>query len=483
MNVRPVRIAMLVVLLAALALPGGGANAGASGSRARISPMVLRQTDGGRSASFLIILASRADVSGSAALTTKDAKAEFVYRTLRSWADRAQAPIIAVLNRMGASYRSHFLVNMLTVTGPRSVVEALAARDDVAAIEPNVMMRSTILPTTPPRIAPSSSQSISWNVLRVKAPKVWAQGFTGQGIVIGDIDTGQQWDHPALKTHYRGWDGSNADHDYNWWDAIDGSNKAPVDPDGHGTLTAGIIVGDDGGSNRIGVAPGAQWIACRAMDDQGFGSPDTYTTCFEFMIAPWDLNGQNPDPTKAPAAVSNSWFCSISLEGCTQSVLYQVVANVKAAGIVPVVAAGNSGPGCRTIGIDGPPAQYAESYTVGATTFENGLATFSSRGPASFQGARIKPDIVAPGEDVRSSWPPNTYAIESGTSISTPHISGVIALIYSAKPSLIGDVDGTETLIDQTATHINSAECSSNGTYPNNLYGYGFVNAAKAAKP
>src|SRR5205823_12104896 len=112
-----------------------------------------------------------------------------------------------------------------------------------------------------------------------------------------------------------------------------------IDPYGHGTHTAGTMVGDDGGTNQIGVAPGAQWMACRSMDAAGFGSPDTYITCFEFMIAPWDLNGQNPDPSKAPVAVSNSWYCSISLEGCTQSVLFSTVQAVRAAGIVPVVAA------------------------------------------------------------------------------------------------------------------------------------------------
>src|SRR5206468_3541519 len=163
--------------------------------------------------------------------------------------------------------------------------------------------------------------------------------------------------------------------------------------------------------------------------------PETYIGCMEFMIAPWDLNGQNPDPTKAPAAISDSWYCSISFGECpNQSILLTTVQNVRAAGIVPVFAAGNSGPACQTIGNDGPPAQYDEAFTVGATTQANTLAGFSSRGPATFQGTRIKPDITAPGQTVRSSYPPNTYAVLDGTSMATPHIAGVIALIYSAKP-------------------------------------------------
>jgi subtilisin family serine protease len=94
----------------------------------------------------------------------------------------------------------------------------------------------------------------------------------------------------------------------------------------------------------------------------------------------------------------------------------------------------------------------------------------------------VKPDIVAPGEGVRSSFPTNTYAVLSGTSMASPHIAGAIALLYSARPSLIGDVDATESLIETTAQHINSSECNSNGTFPNNLYGYGLVNAAAAVR-
>jgi serine protease AprX len=475
----PVTLAVALVLgLAAPAAPTS------SSPSSKVSPRVLSDTAGGRTASFLVTLASQADVSGAAQLPTKLAKGDFVFRTLTAFAARIQAPIVAMLNRMGASYRSHFVVNLLTVTGGRAVVDALAARSDVSRIDPLVWMKSTILPVSPPVLAPTSPDAIEWNVTKVQAPKVWAHGDTGQGIVLGSIDTGQQWDHPALKTHYRGWNGSTADHNYNWYDATNPANLSPIDPYGHGTHTAGTMVGDDGGTNQIGVAPGAKWMSCRAMDSSGAGTIDTYTTCFEFMIAPWDLTGQNPDPSKAPVAASNSWYCSISLEGCTQGALFQTVKNVRAAGIVPVVSAGNAGSACSTIGIDGPPAQYDESYTVGASTQSNALASFSSRGPVTVQGVTlVKPDIVAPGEFVRSSIPGNAYGIESGTSMASPHIAGVIALIYEAKPTLIGNVDATESLINSTAHHVNSSACSSNGTYPNNLWGYGLVQAAAAVKP
>lgn len=468
-------VAVLLVALLPGVLPASAAG--------KVAPEVYQQTDGGRSASFMVLLSAKADLAPAATLASKQAKGRYVVAALHDTADRAQAPVRALLDQLGVTYRSHFIVDALTVTGGRAVVDALAARADVSRIVPNPWVRSTVLPTSPARMAPASPNTIEWNVNRVKAPRVWQGGHTGEGIVLGNIDTGQQWNHPALKPHYRGWNGSTANHNYNWYDATDPGNRAPLDPYGHGTHTAGTMVGDDGGANQIGVAPGAQWMSCRSMNSSGFGTPDTYVTCLEFMIAPWNLDGQSPNPDLAPVAVSNSWFCSISQEGCAQDSLIDAVTALRAAGIVPVFSAGNSGPTCRTIGNDGPPAQYGESFSVGATTMSNALAGFSSRGPASFMGDRlVKPDIVAPGEGVRSSYPTNAYAVLSGTSMSSPHIAGVIALLYSARPSLIGDVDATETLIETTAQHINSSECNSNGTYPNNLYGYGLVNAAAAVR-
>jgi serine protease AprX len=470
------------VLAAALAVPatGGVATAGPS---PKIAPRVLQDTADGHTGRFLVVLSSQADVSGAAVLTSKEAKGRFVYETLTAHASRTQAPIKRLLDRMGVSYRSHWAANILAVRGTRTLVDTLAARPDVALIEPNLRVRSSLLPKGPaiPAAGPATPGAIEWNVSRVRAPQVWALGFTGQGIVLGDIDTGQQWNHPALKPHYRGWNGISADHNYNWFDPNEGS-PVPVDPNGHGTHTVGTAIGDDGGANQIGVAPDAQWIACRAMDANGLGDPSTYGGCIEWMIAPTDLNGENPDPSKSPVAVSNSWYCAIPAECPNNQVLLPFVQNIRAAGINFVASTGNEGPGCRTVGILGPPPQFNESYSVGATDINNNLASFSSRGPASFMGERIKPDIVAPGVNVRSSYPTNTYANLSGTSMASPHIAGVIALIYDAKPNLIGNVNATERLINRTARHVNSSECESNGSFPNNLWGFGFVNAVKAVQ-
>jgi subtilisin family serine protease len=482
MVARRFRAALLIALSASLVVLGTtAASPAADAAASKIAPRVLRETQAGHSARFFVILRATADVSGAARLATKEAKGRYVFDTLRAFANRTQAPLRSILDRMGARYTSHFMANMLTVTGGRDVVDAMAARPEVSRIEPLVWIRSTILPKADAKAAPAGPTAIEWNITTVKAPAVWQQGIIGQGVVLGNIDTGQQWNHPALQNQYRGWNGTSANHNYNWYDEINPADLAPVDPHGHGTHTAGIMVGWDGGANHIGVAPGAKWMSCRSMDQTGTGNPDTYVGCWEFMIAPWDLNKQNPDPSKAPVAVSNSWYCAVPQEGCTENTLVQVINNAKAAGIVPVFAAGNEGPGCDTVGDVGPPAQYPASYTVGASTRNNSLASFSSRGPAHFNGnTLIKPNIVAPGDGVRSSYPTNTYTVLSGTSMAAPHIAGIIALIYQAKPQLVGDVDGTELLINRTATHMNSSACSSNGTFPNNLWGYGLANALKA---
>jgi len=330
--------------------------------------------------------------------------------------------------------------------------------------------------------------SIEWNVIQIGAVDVWTQGFFGQGIVVGGEDTGYQWDHPALINHYRGWDGAAATHDYNWHDSIHSGGGVcgadspfPCDDYGHGTHTMGTMVGDDGANNQIGVAPGATWIGCRNMD-RGNGTPATYTECFQWFIAPTDLSGQNPDPTMAPHVINNSWGCPPS-EGCTDpNVLRDVVEATRAAGIVVVVSAGNSGSSCSSV--TDPAAIYEASFSVGATSSSDTIAGFSSRGPVIIDGSnRLKPDISAPGVGVRSSVPRNSYGSLSGTSMAGPHVVGAVALILSAAPQLIGLPDDIQNLLEMTAlprTTTQSCGGISGDQVPNNTYGWGRVDAFAA---
>lgn len=307
-------------------------------------------------------------------------------------------------------------------------------------------------------------------------------------MVIGGADTGYDWSHPALKSQYRGWDGSTENHNYNWHDAVrsditGGGNscgfdlKVPCDDRGHGTHTMGIMVGDDGAGNQIGMAPGARWIGCRNMED-GTGTPETYIECYQWFIAPTDLNNTNPDPSKSPDVINNSWYCPPA-EGCTDpSVLLTAVNNVRAAGILTVHSAGNRGPACSSIQY--PAGIYDASFTVGNTMSNDEIYAFSSRGPVIIDASgRIKPDISAPGTSIRSSIP-GGYATYTGTSMAAPHVAGLAALLISAYPELAGQVDRIEYMITHTAKHLTTADGCGElpaSAIPNNTYGWGRIDA------
>jgi subtilisin family serine protease len=246
----------------------------------------------------------------------------------------------------------------------------------------------------------------------------------------------------------------------------------------------GIVLGDDGAGNQIGMAPGAKWIGCRDMNNAGVGSPSTYLECFEFFLAPYPVGGTpaQGNPDLAPDITNNSWGCP-AREGCSVDTLQAALANQQAAGIMTVVAAGNYGASCSTV-ID-PPALYGAAYTVGAlNTGTDAIAYFSSRGPVTVDGSnRRKPDISAPGTEVRSSVPDGLYGLMSGTSMAAPHVAGAVALLWSARPNLRHRVPETEQVLDAFAVHIPSSDCDTGGGWPNNTYGYGRLDIKRAVLP
>jgi serine protease AprX len=488
----------IVAVFVVLAAPGPDVGVAAP---AAVDASVLADTARGATAHFIVVLRSQGGAQAAAARTPgRLAAGRAIVRELRGTAASSQRRVAAVLNRLGVHYRAYWIVNAFAVEAGRSAVETLARLPEVASIEPD-----RDLPAAQAErggVASEAVAGIEWNIARVNAPSLWDIGVTGQGIVYANADGGVIWDHPALKPHYRGWDGNSAAHDYNWWDAIhadldgDGVNScgfnlaAPCDDasSSHGTHAMGIAVGDDSAGNQVGVAPGAKWIACRNMDN-GTGRPSSYIECLQFFLAPTDLQGKNPRPDRRPDVVGNSYACPPE-ELCGEGALKAAVDNMRAAGIFMAVAAGNEGPSCSSI--IWPPAHYDSSITVGSVDSNDVIASSSSRGPITLDGSgRRKPDVVAPGRLIRSAIR-NGFGVLSGTSMAAPHVGGVVALLWSAFPNLRGNVDATEQLLEQSAVPITSTQAcggDSPTAVPNNVYGYGRIDAyaayqrAEAASP
>jgi serine protease AprX len=453
---RTVAIALILFALATLAPAQPPDNAPWLN---KIDP-ALRALAPDAEAEFILYLSEQADLSGAAAIADKTEKGRYVWRELTAVANQTQPAIMQILAEERAVYRPYWVVNMIWARGNGALVRELAGETAVAAILANPSWPLQLPPeTAAPRLLLDAVQP---NIHLTNAPWAWAQGYAGQGAIIGGQDTGYRWDHEALINQYRGWNGETADHNYNWHDAIHsgggdcGANSPEPCDDygaGHGTHTMGIMVAPD-----LGMAPAAQWIGCRNMD-VGYGTPISYSECFQWFIAPTDLQGENPDPARAPHVVNNSWGCPIS-EGCdaaNTALLEQVVNNVRAAGIVVVASAGNDGDECKTIVT--PPAVYPGAITVGALAAPDQIASFSSRGPVTYnEQSLLKPDLVAPGSGIYSTFRNGGYGYMSGTSMAAPHVAGLVALIISADPSLSGQVAEIEALLRTTAVPLTSSQ-------------------------
>ncbi len=457
----------------------------------KVDATVLQEAQQGQNVEFLVVMAEQADVSHAKTLKTKEAKGTYVFNTLQQTALRTQAQLTTILEQNNADFRSFVIVNAVWVKGDINLIQAIAQLNEVAELQanPTTQFQAPRQEAEDPGRSPSA---IEWGITRIGADDVWAEGYTGQGIIVAGQDTGYEWDHPALIKNYKGWDGTNVDHNYNWHDAIhsNGGNNPcgvdstePCDDNNHGTHTMGTMIGTDGADNQIGVAPGAKFICCRNMD-QGNGTPATYLECYNWFLAPTDIMNANPTPSKAPHVINNSWSCPES-EGCNSSnwwMMQTAVNNLRNAGVVVVVSAGNSGSSCETIRT--PSAIFDESYTVGSTTITDALSNFSSRGPVTVDGSmRMKPDIAAPGSSVRSAVRNGGYATYSGTSMAGPHVAGAIALLLSARPDLIGDVDGIEAALNQAAVAMTTSEgCGGDSStdVPNNSFGHGRLDILSA---
>ncbi|MFZ3078524.1 MAG: S8 family serine peptidase, partial [Bellilinea sp.] len=311
----------------------------------------------------------------------------------------------------------------------------------------------------------------TWGLTDTGAPAFWSTyGRQGQGIIVANIDTGVQYDHPALVNSFR-CQGSVLPTAACWKDVTPTAATTPYDDQGHGTHTMGTMVGSNNPAltNNVGMAPGAKWIACKAFVGTSASNQDLLE-CAQWLLAP------GGSAANRPHIINNSWGGDPS--SYDEWFLPSVQA-WRAAGIFPVFSAGNDGVAdtCKEIG---SPANYPEAFTVAAHDSNGWIAYFSSQGPS---GTSLKPNLSAPGVNIYSSVPGNAYGYLSGTSMSAPHASGAAALLWSCNPALIGQIDQTFTLLENSAGAAPAGNCSAPASGGGNYtYGYGYLNAFQAGQ-
>ncbi|MEV0647023.1 S8 family serine peptidase [Phytomonospora sp. NPDC050363] len=453
----------------AYADPAGGA---ADAVAKKVDTQVLSELSTQGTADFWLRFGDDADLDAAHAAKTKEAKGAAVYEAKTEYADRTQKQARELLAEQGVSYQSFWIVNTIKVTGDAALVEDLAVLDGVESIKADAEIQ---LDEPTAGTDEAAVNAVEWNITNINAPQVWDQyGVHGEGIVVANIDSGVDYLHPAVNSKYRG---KNADgtysNDYNWFDptGVCPTAGVPCDNNGHGTHTMGTMVGGDG-ANTIGVAPGAKWIAAKGCATSS--CPEAaLLAAGQWIVAPTDANGDNPDPSKAPHVVNNSWGGGTSDDPWYE----EIVQSWEDAGIFPSWSNGNDGElGCNS---SGDPGVYPVSYSSGAYDINNAIADFSGRGPG--RDGEVKPNLAAPGVNVRSSVPNGGYQAFSGTSMAAPHTTAVVALMWSAAPALVGDVAATKALLDGTARDTENLECG--GTLANNnVFGEGRLDALAAVE-
>lgn len=468
-------LVMAAALAAASLAPAAGAAATPAPAAAPARPvlsygarLLLAGAPGEASITVVVELAEQ-PVLPDGRGRTKGQRQRDVVQSLRSHADRTQAPLRTQLVRRMAQgtvdgIQPLWISNSIVVTARPSVVEWLSTRPEVASITPNdvdIVATSATVPAAPG--APASPGAAGAapvapaepNVAAVGAPAVWASGTTGQGVVVASLDSGVDLSHPDLSSKWKGGNGA-------WFDPY-GQQATPADTTGHGTQTLGVILGGETGGTTVGVAPDARFIAARVFDNAGNATIAAIHQAFQ-----WTLNPDGDSTTAdAPAIVNNSWaFGSV---GCNLEFQPDVQA-LRAAGIIPVFAAGNFG---SASGSSVSPANYPESLAVGAVNNAGAIYAGSSRGPSACgEAAATFPELVAPGVKIWTTDLNGLWSERDGTSLAAPAVTGALALLLSSSPA-------PTPAAAEAALRASTVDLGAAG--PDDTFGLGRIDVAAAA--
>lgn len=480
---RPIAAALFLGVVAATLLPVPGSAAGSPGSTATVKTVVspADKLDAGlvkafkkapnATTDFWVLFRGEAKLDKATSVHAPARRSEMTVDLLKAEARESQAEARAVLAAGASNFKPYWVVNAIRVNGGSlELAYTLAADPNVEELIPPVNYVPVEPIKRPERLDTTPSDGPEWGLENIHAPDVWeTYGARGDGLTVANIDTGVEYDHPALVESYRGNNGDGTfSHDYNWLDTNETTSPFPIDGNGHGTHTMGTMVGDDGGQNQIGVAPGSNWIAANGC----CRSDQTLIDSAQWMLAPTKVDGTAPRPDLRPDIINNSWG---SQSPSNDPFMADISAAWAASGIFAVWANGNIGPNCNS---SGSPGSLAANYSVGNYDQGNAIHSSSSRGAG--ENGEIKPNISAPGTNVRSAWRGGGYVTISGTSMATPHVAGAIALLWSQQPSLKGDIAATSAALDGTAMDSPDSQCGGetgdNGD-DNNVFGEGRLDA------
>ncbi|MDD5569748.1 MAG: S8 family serine peptidase [Bacteroidales bacterium] len=397
--------------------------------------------------------------------STKSSSVKEKIEIYRKAAEESQKKILEYLHQMPEGkaeiQQKYWIINGFHLMATADVISDIVQREDVKVISEDVIVS---LPPNETAVADATktikSRAVEWNITKVKADQCWDAGYTGKGVIIGILDTGVDYTHPALVGKWTG-----------YWHVSQGFSQSPTpyDDNNHGTHCCGIILGGDGRgtfAEDIGVAPDARFVPVKILSGSGWG---TGTQILEGMQYIADLKA-----TVDVKAISNSWYSSHEA-----IYFFDAAKAITDIGILSIYCNGNTGPGTETVG---SPADYPNTIGVGNTDNTDDINSSSSRGPAPsnppynttsywLRGdwSYIKPNISAPGTDINSAKPGGTYWQMTGTSMATPHVCGAAAVLFQKNYNLTQQQVYT-LLID------NSDHPAQGAPYPNNNYGWGRLN-------
>lgn len=407
------------------------------------------QAGSGRERGWLPVIVA---AEGGAPSLPPGADRAAVVRALRSGRGSGYRALAAVLRQLESRGKVRH-VRDLWITGEAALEVRAEALSQLVGARLAVRPDREVVLQVGRRGVPGSP---GWNLNAIRAPEAWLMGVTGEGAVVAILDSGVDGAHPDLAPRFRGGSGD-------WFDPY-GRHAQPADPIGHGTQVTGILLGGAASGQQLGVAPGARWIAARVFDDDGKGRLSSIHAALQWALDP----DGDPATDDAPQVVNASWTLGNVGECSTE--FHPDIAALRAAGILPVFAAGGYGPGAGTTV---SPANDPEAIAVAATDASDEADPFGSQGPSACGGTG--PTLAAPGLGIATTdlsfGGLTTTATVSGSSMAAPHVSGALALLFSAFP-------GARPLNVEAAVVHGAADRGPPGVDP--IYGTGRLDVGQA---